>query len=194
MVLIETGYTIDEAKSEVEFLAMIKANTYELIILDYFLPHINGESMFFKLKQLQINSPIVYLTSLNNPQIISRLLSYDVRGLILKSTSLSRIKKGILDVLGGSVYIDSEIFQLINASYDEPETLSEFAVHFSTLTNREIEILQTIADGFVNKEIADKLNISKRTVDVHRANILAKIPAKSFIALVLMAYRLKIIK
>lgn len=46
MVLIETGYAVDEARSEDEFLELIKANQYELIILDYFLPLVNGESMF----------------------------------------------------------------------------------------------------------------------------------------------------
>jgi DNA-binding NarL/FixJ family response regulator len=194
MVLIETGYVVDEAKSEDEFLELIKANQYELIILDYFLPHVNGESMFFKLKQQHINSPILFLTSLDNPQIISRLLSYDVRGLILKSSSLSSIRKGILEVLSGKIYIDAEIFPLINASYLEPDEMANFAIHFGALTKREIEIIQAIADGLVNKEIGDKLNISKRTVDVHRRNILAKIPVKSFSALVLMAYRLNIIK
>lgn len=194
MVLIETGYVVDEAKSEEEFLELIKANQYELIILDYFLPQVNGESMFFKLKLHHINSPIVFLTSLDNPQIISRLLSYDVRGLMLKSSSLSSIKKGILEVLSGKIYIDAEIFPLINASYLEPDTISDFASQFGMLTKREIEIIQAIADGMVNKEIGDKLNISKRTVDVHRRNILAKIPVKSFSALVLMAYRLNIIK
>lgn len=194
MVLIETGYTVDEAKSEDEFLNLIRTNQYELIILDYFLPNVNGERIFFKLKQHNVSSPIAFLTALENPKIISRLLSYGVKGLMLKSSSLSSIRQGILDVLNGKIYIDTEIFPLINSSFEEPGEFSESVAHFSTLTKREVEVIQLIADGLVNKEIAEKMNISKRTVDTHRRNILSKIPAKSFSSLTIMAYRLRIIK
>lgn len=193
MILIETGLLVDETNNESKFTRLITKFKYNLIILDYYLPNLNGERLFFLLQKHAVKCPVIFLTALESPQVLSRLLSYNINGILLKSSSLSYIKTGIIGVLNGQISIDQTIFSLINSSYDVIEHDHEILAQFSNLTEREIEVIQLIADGLINKEIGDKLNISKRTVDVHRNNILKKITAKSFCELVILAYKCNVI-
>lgn len=194
LLLLETGFNVDEARNEKEFFSCIQKNKYQLIVLDYYMPNSTGEALYLSLQKNNVSSHIIFLTSLNDPQIISRLLSFNIQGLMRKSSSLSHIKRGIISAMKGHVFIDESVFTLIENAPLLTHEETGLAADFQLLTSRELEIIQLVADGLINKEIGDKLNISKRTVEVHRSNILNKISLKSFYAVVVMAYRMGIIK
>jgi DNA-binding NarL/FixJ family response regulator len=106
-------------------------------------------------------------------------------GFLLKNSNFDEVEKAITDVCNDKSYISIEI---LNEILKYPEKAS-FNVLESELTEREIEVLLLICKGLTNNEIADKLVLSKRTVDKHRENLLQKTQSKNTVNLVIYAIK-----
>lgn len=118
-----------------------------------------------------------------NSKMLDTLLKIGFRGFFSQKSLKEEFLFGILNHENHKPYVSKDIFaQILVGSADEE--LKPWEVD---LTNRELEIIQMIVQGFMNKEIADKLSISKRTVEMHRSHILAKLGMKNSALLVKFA-------
>jgi DNA-binding NarL/FixJ family response regulator len=120
-----------------------------------------------------------------------QMVDAGVKGFLLKNSDMNEVKAAIDTVAEGGNYFSSELLQnLVNSL----RTSSQTREPQSELSEREIEILILICQGFSNQEIADQLFISKRTVDKHRANILEKSQCKNTAQLVMYAIKRKLVE
>jgi|YNPMSStandDraft_2_1061718.scaffolds.fasta_scaffold16430_2 DNA-binding NarL/FixJ family response regulator len=172
-------------KSGGELLREIQALQADLLILDFYMPGFNVET----LKDLALNNShlkIIVFTACEDPNILKQLASLPLRGLVLKTVDKDELKFAIQTVVKGKKFIAPDLIELV---FTGNQNLSHANGSFSKLSPREIEILKYLAEGYSNREIAKLLNLSSRTVDSHRTNILKKLRLKNNQELVKLAIK-----
>lgn len=146
-----------------------------LILLDLQLPGIDGLSGLDSLKGAAPSIPIVILSANEDNAIMRQAITAGARGYIPKSAGSEVILGAVRVVLGGGVYLPLNVIQDDARSIAEGQRKKNAA----GLTPREIEVLQHLARGQSNKQIADKLNLAENTVRVHVASILKQLGVRN---------------
>jgi DNA-binding NarL/FixJ family response regulator len=179
---------IEEAEDGEEVIKMASKSVFNIILLDINLPKLDGISVTRHLVKKNTNINILALTMHKEDYIIKQMISAGALGYLLKNTGLDELTKAILTVAVSKRYYCNEASQaLINSNTKEilPSGTVNLNIDFnSTLSNREKEIMMFIVKELKSTEIAEKLFISKRTVDGHRKNILTKLNLKNTAGLV----------
>jgi DNA-binding NarL/FixJ family response regulator len=171
-----------------------KASSPDVCVLDVTMPELNGLEAARQIKKLLPNTEILILTVHESEQIASEVLKVGARGYILKSDAGRELVAAVKAVAAHKNYFTSRIAQMVSDS-----TLKEGAQAIeaedigSRLTPREKEIVQLLAEGKSNKEAASALNISVKTVETHRTNIMRKLRFHSVGELVRYAVRNNIV-
>ncbi|NLB25588.1 MAG: response regulator transcription factor [Bacteroidales bacterium] len=179
---------IYEAENGEEFISGLKKNYTDIVLLDIEMPVMNGiEAAEYALK-LYPEIKIIALSMYSDETYYANMIDAGVAGFLLKNSKFSEVKKAIIDVWEGKGYFSPEIVRSIVSRFanERDQTLKQ---EVANITNREIEILQSICKGLSNVEIAEKLSISKRTVDKHRENLLLKTQSKNTANLVIFAIK-----
>lgn len=171
-----------------------KATTPDVVVLDVTMPELNGLEAARQIKKLLPQIEILILTVHESEQIAAEVLKVGARGYILKSDAGRELVAAVKAVSAHKSYFTSRISQMVSDS-----TLKEGAQGIeaedigSRLTPREKEIVQLLAEGKSNKEAASALNISVKTVETHRTNIMRKLRFHSVGELVRYAVRNNIV-
>jgi DNA-binding NarL/FixJ family response regulator len=129
--------------------------------------------------------------------IIKKMMEMDVDGYLLKNADSKEVINAIRIVADGKKYFSGEVTMsfLKNKITSQPLTLSnDLSEKLALLSDREIEILKTIAEGYSSKEIAQQLFISHRTVETHRTNIMKKLELKKLAGLIKFAFQTGLVK
>ena len=160
----------------------------EIAVLDISMKQINGIDLCRKLKVDLPDLKVIILTMHKSEEMLHNALSAGVAGYVLKENALDDLLKAIKLVGQGRIFISSDMMDMIVTGYlnqsQEPSSNNE-----DLITSREREILQMLAEGRTNKEIAENLQISIKTVETHRANLMKKLKLKNIADLVLYAVR-----
>jgi len=143
----------------------------EVVVLDVMLPGLNGIGVLTKLKQSLPNVCVLGFSAFPNRRMVRQMLEAGANGLVQKSESLSVLETGIKTVAAGQTYYSPHVSDLLREMMLHPEQVNSA----EELTSREREVIQLIAESNSNKEIATKLNISVKTAETHRNNIIAKL-------------------
>ncbi len=188
--LEEVGEVWEASDGEV-FLGMLKAYNPNLVLMDIEMPRVNGIEATARALEINPDLKIMALSMYGDEEYFQKMVDAGVCGFLLKNSEFSEVKKAILTVAQGNNYFTEEIlyrlvdrFKTKTVQVDAPIVLSD----------REIEVLQLICKGLSNQEIADKLFISKRTVDHHRASLLTKTDTRNAASLVIYAIKHKMIE
>jgi DNA-binding NarL/FixJ family response regulator len=146
----------------------------DIILMDISMPKMNGIKATKNILKNNPDIKILVLSGHDDEEYIEEFIKSGAKGYILKNTSSKELMKAIDKIKEGSFYFDPEISVAI---YEKIVSIKENKKNKdnSTLTEREIEILILIAEGFTNKQISDKLKISIKTVIAHRENIREKV-------------------
>lgn len=163
---------IGEASNGKEFMEVLVHQQPDLVIMDIDMPHMNGMEATQKALALHPDLKIIALSMFSDEEYCYKMIDLGVKGFILKSSGISEIELAIPDVMNGKSYFANEILRKIINNLGRKSSQSDF--DFVELTNREREILQHICQGSTTDEIAEKLNISPKTVKSHRSNLLEK--------------------
>lgn len=142
----------------------------DIILMDINMPNINGIKAAKMLKNDNPKNKIMFLTIYNDKEYLMEALKIGVEGYILKDADSDELIKAIRTISNGGVYIHPSLVSEIE-NLDTDECKKE-------LTDREMQILSLIAEGYSNKEIADKLFLSEKTVKNHVYNIFRKLDVK----------------
>ncbi len=161
----------------------------DIILLDLSMPVLDGVDVLLKTGTMDLPFKMIVLTSHYNDSIILKLLDEGAAGFLAKNEDPATVLATIRNVSQRGFYINDYILNLIR----NRRLLSRKKPIQSELTPREIEVLKLICAEFTNKEIAEKLFISARTVEGHRKSILEKTDCKSTAGLVIYAIEHKII-
>jgi len=185
---------VAEASTGRQAVDKAKATVPDVAILDVTMPELNGLEAARQIKKLLPYTEILILTVHESEQIAAEVLKVGARGYILKSDAGRELVAAVKAVAAHKNYFTSRIAQMVSDS-----TLKEGAQAIeaedigSRLTPREKEIVQLLAEGKSNKEAASALNISVKTVETHRTNIMRKLRFHSVGELVRYAVRNNIV-
>lgn len=166
---------IGEASNGKEVLKMAENNPADIYILDISMPILNGIETTDRLIKMNSKNKIIILSRHDNKELVKKALEFGAKGYILKSNSGDELVNAINEVYKGSTFLSPKISDFIVEGFLGKKYHYKKKKEAVELTRREREILQLIAEGFTNKEIAKKLNISSFTVHVHRSNIMQKL-------------------
>lgn len=174
-----------QAENGSKFLDDIAAGKVEvdIVLLDLSMPIMDGVDVILKTASMTLPFKIIVLTSHYNDSIILKLLDEGASGFLAKNEDPTTVLITIRNIAQRGFYINDYILNLIR----HRRLLSRKKPIQSELTSREIEVLKLICREFTNKEIAEKLFISARTVEGHRKSILEKTECKSTAGLVIYA-------
>lgn len=186
---------VGEAGTGRQGLKMAKQLKPDLAVVDISLPDINGVQITNEMRDLLPETKIMIVSMHSKIDYIAEAFQAGATGYVAKDSASDRLVQGIDTVLKGEYYLDSSV------SHQVVEKLMKFPVKdakitdadYGSLTPREQEVMRLLAEGSSPKEIADKLCISPKTVENHRANIMKKLDIHSTMELVRYAARLGLI-
>ena len=186
---------IGEASNGLEFLDYIAKNKVDMALVDINMPLMNGidatrdaVSRYPKLK-------VIALSMLNDEDYYFKMIDAGAKGFILKDSGSEELTAAIEAVLNGQNYFSQDLLRNIILSLSSNVKMSAEPLQEEVkFTDRELEVLDQICKGLSNHEIADKLCISSRTVERHRANIFEKSGSKNSVNLVMFAIKNNLVK
>lgn len=188
MVLNKLKYVsvVGEASNGQEFLDLIRTCPTDLVLLDIEMPIMNGiDATKIALKE-QPGLRIIALTMFNDEDYIQSMMDAGAKGFLIKNINKDTLDKAIQMVAMGGNYYSEELFDFFTRKVSKEEDHPANDLH---LTSREKEILQLLVEGLSNKEIADRLFVSERTIVGHKTNLLSKTGCKNTVNL--LAYSIK---
>lgn len=145
-----------------------------VLLMDIGMPRLNGLAAARQIRQLAPEVRIILLTAFGTDQYIQQVIDGDIHGYLLKDSPSNLITHAIHEVAKGNTFHSPAISRRMRTIYDEiPAGKQRNAA--VKLTNREVEVLQLIAEGAANKQVAGELNISIKTVEKHRQNLMDKL-------------------
>lgn len=163
---------ISEAADGVECLKNLETLKPDILLLDINMPNKNGIEVLEEIKKNDIDIKILILTVHNEIEYLIKAVDIGVDGYILKDSESAELKKAINYIYNGENYIQPSLIPLLNSRLMNRNMDKE---KIDSLTKRELEVLIQIAYGMYNREIANTLSISERTVKNHISNIFKKI-------------------
>jgi DNA-binding NarL/FixJ family response regulator len=144
----------------------------DFVILDVMLPNLNGTEILRIFREKIPETQVLIFSGYQSPSLVRELLQAGAHGFVEKSAPLSELRKGIEIVANGGSYFGPEVAQLLREAMADPKS-KETGINI--LTKREREILQLIAESHSTREIAIKLDISVKTAENHRTNLMRKL-------------------
>jgi DNA-binding NarL/FixJ family response regulator len=160
---------------------MSKAKRPQIVLMDINMTPISGFEATERIRKLSPSSKVIGVSMHSQPAYAKKMLQIGARGYVTKNSSKEEMIKAILEVHNGNKYICDEIKNNISELVLED---NKEAPNVNALTEREIQIINLIKEGMSSKEMAQQLNISLKTVEVHRHNILKKLKLKNSASLV----------
>ncbi|MFT4022267.1 MAG: response regulator transcription factor [Flavihumibacter sp.] len=164
-----------------EAIEMAKQLTPDIVLMDINMTPINGFDATEQIRRFSPNTRVIGVSMHSQPAYARKMLQVGAHGYVTKNSSKDEMVVAILEVDKGNRYICEEIRNIISEQLNEP---AGEAPEVQSLTEREIQIIHLIKDGNSSKEIAQQLDISLKTVEVHRHNILKKLRLRNSAALV----------
>jgi DNA-binding NarL/FixJ family response regulator len=161
----------------------------DIVVIDSSLPMLNGTEVTREIRSRLPTTEVLIFTMHDNERLIEDLLSAGARGYVLKTDAKQYLVEAIEALAAHKPYFTGKVSKTLLDAY-----LARPRVEKGPLTNREREVVQLIAEGYTNKQIANLLHLSLKTVETHRAAILRKLDASSTADLVRYAIRNKIVE
>lgn len=167
-----------------EAIAKYKSLKPDLVILDISMPDLNGMEAAHQIVLDDPDAKIIILSMYDDEDYISRCMEVGVKGYVFKNETSSELDFAVRTVLKGQNYFSSEVQGVIFKKYSSNVIKKKQKEPDIKITSREIEIVKLISEGMTSHQMADKLFISPRTVETHRANLMKKMGVKNSIELV----------
>jgi DNA-binding NarL/FixJ family response regulator len=164
-----------EASNGSEVLKIAKNNPADVYVIDISMPILNGLDTTIQLKKMDSRSKIIILSMHDDRSLVEKAFKYGAKGYILKESATEEVIHAIHEVYRDRYYLTPKVSKFIVEGYLDNKSSLFSDKESNSLTKREREILQLIAEGFTNKEIAKHLNISLNTAHIHRNNIMRKL-------------------
>ncbi len=169
------------ASTAEEALVYLQNNEVEILISDYSLPGMDGLGLVRVLQRIKPDLKIIIMSMHDESHLVKEILKEGIKGYLLKKDSTKELISALQQVRAGRVYLSNEINSLLIENLQNPD-------EGKLLTEREREILKLIAREYTNRDIAEELFISERTVETHRKNIFRKTKTSSLVGLIKFAY------
>ncbi len=178
-----------ESNQPKHFIEALKKKTPDIIITDIMMPDMNGQQLAREIRKQYPTVKIMAMSMSGEGSMVNQMIDdADISAYVLKNIGKDELIKALEKVATGGIYFSEEVLQEMTKASEQKKERQE--MH---LTEREIEIIKLIEQELSNREIADFLFISERTVETHRKNIFRKTKTNSVIGLIKFAYEHKLI-
>jgi two-component system response regulator NreC len=186
----QSGFeVVGEAADGRATIALVEEQHPDVVVMDIAMPSLNGIQATRRIVDRYPRTGVVILSMHDDESYVIRSLKAGARAYLLKDALKAELVTAIQAVAHGKSFFSPRISQILQADYVEALGRKGADDSYDLLTDREHEILQLIAEGKTNKEIANLLNLSLHTVDTHRTHILQKLNLHSVPELILYAVR-----
>ncbi len=185
---------IAEANDGVKFLDLLKTTKPDLVLMDINMPNMDGIEATQKAIKKYPKLKIIALSMNGDEVFYYKMINAGVSGFVLKKSGSEELGEAIETVMKGNDYFSQELLKnvIINLG-KQGQAKTEKRTQFPELSEREVEVLKLICNGYVNKEIAEKLFISPRTVENYRTKLIDKTGAKNTSNLIMIAIKNELI-
>ena len=192
MVINKLGYVkvVGEAADGLEFLKLIETVETDLVLMDIEMPVMNGIEATKRALERKPELKIIALTMFKEDAYIQSMMEAGVKGFLIKNISKDVLDRALQAVYNGKTYYSEELWDYFTKAVSKEEKPDDDI----NITPRELEVLELLAEGLNNKEIADRLFVSERTIVGHKSNLMAKTNCKNTVALLAYAIRNKLIE
>jgi two-component system response regulator NreC len=180
---------VGEASDGREAVALTQQHRPEVVVMDVTMPNLNGIEAARQISAALPQSGIVMLSMHSDESYVLRALKAGARGYLLKESAESDLIAAIRAVNAGKAFFSPAVSRMLVEDYVRQLQDREIEDSYELLTTREREILQLIAEGKSNKEIAAILNLSLYTIETHRGNLMEKLNLHTVPELILYAVR-----
>ncbi|MBD2699779.1 response regulator transcription factor [Spirosoma sp. BT702] len=180
---------VGEASNGQEVIDLLRSGKHaQVVLMDVEMPMLDGISATEQISRDFLGVSIIMLTMLNVREVIQAAVGKGAKGFLFKNASQTELSEAIRRVAEGGTYFTSEVASiLLNTSQQPTNSL------LTQLSEREVEILKLVAEGYSSTEIGEKLFISPRTVDTHRNNLIQKLNVNGIVGLVRFAIQQKLV-
>jgi DNA-binding NarL/FixJ family response regulator len=182
-----------EATTGREALAMALALKPDIVVLDIGLPEMNGVEVIRQIRR-EMTTAILVVTMHDADDLVRDAIAAGANGYILKAEAGRTIADAVRAILASGEFISERVRGAVDSEAGEGRADTRRSTKPTGLTAREREVLQLLAEGRANKEVAARLGITTKTVETHRARIMAKLQLHSMNELVRYAIRNRIIE
>jgi len=186
---------VGEAGNGREGLRMSKRLKPDLVVMDLSLPDKSGIDVTRNIRGLLPETRVMIVSMHSKIDYITEAFQAGATGYVVKESATDRLVQGLEAVSKGEYFLDTSLsHKVVNKLMEFPEKEAKITdARYETLTSREQQVMRLLAEGFSSKKIAEKLFISRKTVENHRANIMNKLDLHSTMELVRYAVRLGLI-
>lgn len=186
---------VGEAGNGHEALGMAKRLKPDLVVVDISLPDQSGIQLTRDLRELLSDTKILIVSMHSKIDYIAEAFQAGATGYVVKESASERLLQALRSVAKGDYYLDSSVSHAVveNLMKSPLKAAKITDADYATLTPREQEVMRLLAEGLSSKEVAEKLFISPKTVENHRANIMSKLGLHSTIELIRYAAKLGLI-
>ena len=185
---------VGEAEDGRAAIRSVETLSPDLLLMDLSMPRMTGMEAITEIKKRSPDTRIVVLTVHKGEEYVLSALRAGADGYVLKDAGRDELVTAVKKVLEGKRYLSPDISDKVIEGYLEGRRSSKDQTSWDTLTQREREILKLIAEGYKNKEIAEHLFISLKTVEKHRSNLMRKLDLHNTAALTAFAMEKGIIE
>ncbi len=188
LLSFDPNFTIvGEAGDGREAIRCVEKETPDLLLMDLSMPKMNGMDAIREIKKRFPKTRIIALTVHKTEEYILATLQAGADGYVLKDATHDELMTAIKSVLSGKQYLSPDVSGKVIEGYLEGRKTLRSVSSWDNISQREREVLKLIAEGYKNKEIADDLCISLKTVEKHRANLMKKLDLHNAAALTVFA-------
>jgi DNA-binding NarL/FixJ family response regulator len=191
---VERWTVVAQADNGREAAALVEMHKPDIAILDLSMPELNGLDATRRILAVRPETCVLILTAHESEQLVREVLNAGARGYVLKSDAGRILVRAVEALLEGQTFFTSKVARLVLEGYLRGSSDGAAVESGPTLSGREREIVQLLAEGASNKAVARALGISVKTAETHRSNIMRKMEFASLSDLVKYAVRNKIIE
>jgi DNA-binding NarL/FixJ family response regulator len=187
---IEIAGEAEDGREAVRLAAELQPN---IVIMDIAMPQLNGLDAAQQITKANPRAAVIMLSMYSDEEFLIRALSAGAKGYLLKDSAEADVLRAVHAVAQGRTYFTPSIAHTLLEDYIRRLQQEGVQDRYDLLTDREREILQLLAEGRSNKDVATLLNLSIHTVDTHRTNFMQKLGLHNTAEIVIYAMRKKII-
>lgn len=180
---------IGEAENGKDFLDKIKDVKPDLVLMDISMPELDGVQATKKAIEMYPDIKIIALSMFGEEEYYYKMIHAGVKGFVLKESGSHELEEAINSILDNQNYFSEELLRNIIFNIGKENEEEDVKKEKGLISKREYEVLELICSGLSTVEIADKLNISKRTVEGHKSNLLQKTGSKNSVNLIMYAIK-----
>lgn len=183
---------VGEAGDGLEALREIELKKPDVLVIDMMMPNLNGLEVLKQTRKISPHTRTIIFSMQSAEVYVAESIKAGAAGYVLKDTGPGEIVEAIHSVMGGNRYLSEKLSEKLEAI--SPRLVDAALDPQQTLTLREREIIQMVAEGRSSNQIGNKIGISPRTVEIHRTNLMKKLRLKNHTELILYAIKHGIIQ